>query len=223
MEIKGADFSEDGLYRYSLWRVWDESKPLAMFIGLNPSQANAEKDDNTIKRVRAIATNLGYGGIYMCNCFSYISTNPKFLQAETIEAMMKNAEVLKLVASRCKDVFFAWGNFKVVSKSGIDKKLLEAFPNAKALFINQNGSPKHPLFCRTNIQPVSFQGSTEWVSVKERLPGEDGIFWKVRVKNKNKANGIYLYDSAQYKDGMWHKSETWENVTDWLPQPETKI
>jgi hypothetical protein len=156
-ERKGADFSECGLYRYALWRIWDDSKPLVMFVGLNPSTANAEADDPTIRRVRAIATNLGYGGIYMCNCFSYISTNPAMLKAETVEAMIKNAEVLKRAAQRCKDVVFAWGNFKEVSDSGIDKKLAEAFPSAKALFINKNGSPKHPLYCKTEIQPVMYR------------------------------------------------------------------
>lgn len=158
-EIKGADFSEDGLYRYSLWRVWDESKPLVMFIGLNPSTANAQEDDPTIRRVKAIAANLGYGGVYMCNCFSYISTNPTFLQAETLEAIMRNAEIVKRVAARCKEIIFAWGNFNVVKESGIDQKLSEAFPHAKALHINKNGSPKHPLYCRTDIQPVIYRQS----------------------------------------------------------------
>jgi hypothetical protein len=155
-EIKGADFSEDRLYRYSLWRIWDESKPLVMFIGLNPSTADAENDDPTIRRVKSIAANLGYGGVYMCNCFSYISTNPAMLQAETLEAIMKNADVIKRVAERCTEIIFAWGNFDIVRKRGVDKQLSAAFPNAKALFINKNGSPKHPLYCKTNIKPVKY-------------------------------------------------------------------
>ena len=36
-EINGAEFSEGRKYRYALWRIWDSSKPLVMFIGLNPS------------------------------------------------------------------------------------------------------------------------------------------------------------------------------------------
>lgn len=155
-EIKGADFSECGLYRYSLWRIWDESKPLVMFVGLNPSTANAENDDPTIRRVKSISATLGYGGIYMCNCFAYISTNPKMLQAETLEATIKNADVLKRVAERCAEVIFAWGNFDIVKKMGVDKKMSEAFPTAKALFINKNGSPKHPLYCRADSQLVQY-------------------------------------------------------------------
>lgn len=155
-EIRGADFSEDGLYRFSLWRIWDESKPLVMFVGLNPSTANADTDDATIRRVRAIATNLGYGGFYMCNCFAYISTNPDFLKMESLEAMMRNATIIRLVSERCKEIIFAWGNFDIVRTTGTDKKLIEAFPNAKALHINKNGSPKHPLYCRTDTKPIPY-------------------------------------------------------------------
>lgn len=155
-EIKGADFSEDGLYRFSLWRIWDESKPLVMLIGLNPSTANAQSDDPTIRRVRAISKSLGFGGVYMCNCFSYIYTNPDFLKSETLDAMMRNAEILKRVAESCADIIFAWGNFPIVREMEIDKKLSAAFPNAKALFINKNGSPKHPLYCKTETQPIRF-------------------------------------------------------------------
>lgn len=155
-EIMGADFSEDRLYRYSLWRIWDESKLLVMFIGLNPSTANATTDDATIRRVKSIAANLGYGGIYMCNCFSYISTNPDMLKSESLEAMMRNAQIIRRVADSCKEIVFAWGNFDIVRKTGTDKKLREAFPNAKALHINKNGSPKHPLYCKTETQLVNF-------------------------------------------------------------------
>lgn len=159
-EAKGADFSECGLYRYSLWRVWDDSKPLVMFVGLNPSTANATTDDPTIRRCKSIAKNLGYGGFYMCNCFSYISTNPAMLQAETLEATVRNGTIMRRVANSCAAIIFAWGNFPVVTKMGLDKKLSEAFPNAMALQINKNGSPKHPLYCRKDIKPVLFSNQT---------------------------------------------------------------
>lgn len=31
----GATFSEDRLYRYQLWRIWDKQKPMLNVIGLN--------------------------------------------------------------------------------------------------------------------------------------------------------------------------------------------
>jgi hypothetical protein len=56
----GAEFSKDRIHRYALYRIWDESKPLIMFIGLNPSTADENKDDPTIKRCVAFAKHWGY-------------------------------------------------------------------------------------------------------------------------------------------------------------------
>lgn len=147
----GADVSECGLYQYSLWRIWDDSKPLVMFIGLNPATINAGPKNPTIRRAGAIAQNLGYGGFYFCNCFAYISANPKELHAETLAATIKNADVIKRVAASCADIIFAWGNFKEAKQTGI--KLIQAFPQAKVLGLNKNGSPKHPLFCKKGTKP----------------------------------------------------------------------
>ena len=43
---KGAEFSPCKKYRYKLWRIWDDTLPLVMFIGLNPSTADEINDFN---------------------------------------------------------------------------------------------------------------------------------------------------------------------------------
>lgn len=147
-DMNGAKFSECRKYRYALWRIWDKEKPLIMFIGLNPSTANENDDDPTIRRVKRFAFDWGYGGVYMMNCFSFVSTNPKDVQL--INDISQNDIWLLLVRDKCKDAVFAWGNFRVVRATGRDKELIKMFPNAKALEINKNGSPKHPLFVKSN-------------------------------------------------------------------------
>lgn len=150
---KDALFSECGKYRYWLSRQWDETLPWVMFIGLNPSKADKTEDDNTIKRVVGIAQKLGYGGVVMCNCFPFVTSNPDELYVAYIGT---NDEHIRNWAETCKDVVFAWGNFKEVKRYGRDIRMSQLFPNALALHINQNGSPKHPLYCRKDIQPVKF-------------------------------------------------------------------
>lgn len=164
-ESKGADFSECGKYRFSLWRIWDIEKPIVMFIGLNPSTANQDTDDPTIRRVRAIARNLRYGGVYMMNCFPLVSTNPDSLKSydKSIydqQQWIFNNRKLEQIGNLCKDVIFAWGNFEIVRNEKRDIELSVMFPNAKALHINKNGSPKHPLYCRADIIPVPFTSPT---------------------------------------------------------------
>jgi hypothetical protein len=148
---RGAIFSDCRKYRYALWRVWDELKPQVVFIGLNPSTANESTDDPTIKRVQAIARNLGYGGVYMMNLFAIISADPTVLKT-CDDPIGNNNEWLEKFC--IGDIIFAWGNFKEAQERS--KEVAAMFPNAKALFINKNGTPKHPLYCKADIVPVLF-------------------------------------------------------------------
>jgi len=48
---QGATFSEDRLYRYNLWRRWkSKASGKVTFVMLNPSTADAEKFDPTVRR-----------------------------------------------------------------------------------------------------------------------------------------------------------------------------
>ena len=151
----GAEFSPCRKYRYALWRIWDKSKPLVMFIGLNPSIANEDYNDPTITRICSIAKNNDFGGVYMMNCFPFVSTDPDNLY--DCSGWIENEKRLKDIASKCKEVVFAWGNFKIVPKLGVDYILSNIFPNAKALHINKNGSPKHPLYCKSDSKLINFK------------------------------------------------------------------
>lgn len=117
-----------------------------MFIGLNPSTANEIEPDPTIESVQRISKFNGYGGFFMMNCFPFISTDPD--EMKEFGKSQQNDDWLWRVSKICKDVVFAWGNFKIVRELGRDKTLQGWFPDAMALHINKNGSPKHPLYCK---------------------------------------------------------------------------
>ena len=76
---KDAEISKCGCYRYALWRVWSEDVSCAMFVGLNPSIADAEGDDPTLRRCIAYARSWGYGGVCIGNLFAYRATDPNEL------------------------------------------------------------------------------------------------------------------------------------------------
>lgn len=143
-ERSGAHFSYDERHRYCLWRIWDKSKPIVLCIGLNPSTANAEKTDPTITNMIKMCELMGYGGFYMMNCWTFISSKPELIQHNEMSDRY-NDDMITLKASECKDVIFAWGNFKVVQEKGRDKELIEMFPRAKCFGKNKNGTPMHPL------------------------------------------------------------------------------
>lgn len=143
-ETSGADFSNCGNYRYTLWRIWDESRPLVMCIGLNPSKATGEKPDPTITNLKKALIALGYGGFYMMNCWPYITSDPKLLKHNPMSDEW-NDNMITVTASKCRDIIFAWGTFPIVKEKGRDKELAEMFPNAKCFGFNKNGTPRHPL------------------------------------------------------------------------------
>jgi hypothetical protein len=143
-----AIFSDCRRYRYALWRVWDESKPKVMFIGLNPSTANETSNDNTITKVVKIAKNNGYGGVYMTNLFAWVTAYPEELK-KCNNPLGENNYWLITISGMCKDVVFAWGNFKEAQERS--KEVIENFSmfiQPKCITQNKNGSPKHPLYCK---------------------------------------------------------------------------
>jgi hypothetical protein len=146
-EDNGAEFSECGKYRYSLWRIWDKEKPLVMFIGLNPSTAGVSDNDPTIRCVIKFAKQWGYGGFYMMNCWAYISSNPDDLRDHRWNELVCdwNDNMLTIKKSVCKDVDFAWGKFPIIKETGRERELKEMFPNAFCIG-QKNGSPFHPLW-----------------------------------------------------------------------------
>jgi hypothetical protein len=150
----GALFSPCRKYRYKLWRVWDNTKPMITFIGLNPSTANETSDDPTIRRVITFAKTWGYGGVNMMNLFAWVSPHPQDLK--TVEDPLgDNDKLLKAVAEQSAAIVFAWGTFKEAQGRGKDVKRM--FPDALALGINADGSPKHPLYIKGDTLPIKYE------------------------------------------------------------------
>lgn len=154
--IKGAYFDKERKHRFALWRIWNTQLPKITFIGFNPSKADEKEDDATIKRVINFAKSWGYGGFYMVNCYSIISTNPylindNYLRQElTIDIINANHLLIKLCVSKSKEVVFAWGTFKAANEVFVKEYLVAQFPKAKCLIKNIDGSPRHPLYIRSD-------------------------------------------------------------------------
>ena len=73
-----ALFSGCGQYRYRLTRTWGPAAHV-VFIGLNPSTADAALDDPTIRRCSAFARSWGFDGLIMLNAWAFRSTHPPAL------------------------------------------------------------------------------------------------------------------------------------------------
>lgn len=132
-DSSGATFSYDRKYRYRLWRFWDKNKPPVAFIGLNPSTANEDEPDPTIRRVIQFAKDWGYGGVYMFNLFAIVSSSPEVLLT-CKDSIKENGIYLQELSESGMDIVFAWGSFKEADKRANEVKAI--FPSATCLGIN---------------------------------------------------------------------------------------
>jgi hypothetical protein len=160
----GAIFSADGLFRYTLERAWDESKLLLLVVMLNPSTADAERNDATITRVINRAKREGFGGIIVCNLYAYRSPYPAKLMeryASGNEVVgRENDAVIERSVERCDAVLVAWGSHKLAARR--DCAVLELLSpladNIVMLETTKDGFPKHPLHVAYRVPFQRYNG-----------------------------------------------------------------
>jgi len=111
--IKDAYISEDGIYRYSLNRDWNEEFPMMLFVMLNPSTADAVVDDPTIRRCIGFAERENMGGIEVVNLFAFRATDPKDMKAAADPIGPENDIVIRQALEDAEMVVCAWGNHGV--------------------------------------------------------------------------------------------------------------
>jgi len=151
---KGADISADGLYRYALWRILEPTKPVVMFIGLNPSTADATTDDHTIRRCLRFSGDWGYGGLVMTNLFAFRATDPKVMLAAPAPIGSENDTVLACWAKQAFLIVAIWGTMG--RHQGRDKVIEGRFPNLCCFGITQDGFPRHPARLRSDTELVIY-------------------------------------------------------------------
>ena len=96
-------------YRYRLCRTWDETKPHAMFVMMNPSTADPLVDDPTVAKCGRYARAWGYGGLHVGNIFAYRATDKKRLPLLADPVGPDNDSHLIAMAKAAAIVVFAYG------------------------------------------------------------------------------------------------------------------
>lgn len=166
--LKGAYISACNKYRYSLWRVWTPEKPLMVFVMQNPSKADAEDDDPTIRRCVAFALREKMGGIHVVNVFAYRATNERELLKVDDPVGPENRSYLDnamLVNQDGGKIVLAWGTpFGGAKLIHNYTETIELFShpkyNAHCLGETRGGHPRHPLMLRADTPLVPWRQRT---------------------------------------------------------------
>lgn len=136
-----------GAYRYTLWRIWDEQSPRALFVLLNPSTADAEQDDPTLRRCLGFARREGCGSLEIVNLFAYRTTQPALLKMISDPIGVENDQHIAAAAQRANIIVLGWGTHGTYRARDREVlQLLTAYP-LYCLELTKNGYPKHPLYC----------------------------------------------------------------------------
>lgn len=153
-----AVLSDDGLYRYLLRRTWAFKHPRALFIMLNPSTADAYKDDPTIRSCVRLTNALGYGSLEVVNLFAWRATNPADLPSPSRALGSNNPRTIEAAVQRCDVTICAWGAHPYADKNapGVLDIVSLHRPAAYCFGKTKSGAPKHPLYIKTGAPLVAY-------------------------------------------------------------------
>lgn len=153
-----ARFSEDGVYRYELARRWARG-PVATWIMLNPSTADAVQDDPTIRRCAGFTRSWGLSGIVVVNLFALRSTDPKVLRIARDPVGPDNDDAIHDACVRARLVVAAWGTHGDLFRR--NERVLELLAMTPArvtcLGHTKDGHPRHPLYLPKDACPVDVE------------------------------------------------------------------
>ena len=142
-------------YRYILGTRGE--KPL-ICIGINPSTAQPDDLDNTLKSVQRIALGNGYDSFLMFNVYAQRATDPDTMEKVCNPLLHKeNMEAFRYVLSLSKHpaIWAAWG--AVIEKRGYLKDCVKDMLDIGREYgaqwycagaITKKGHPHHPLYLR---------------------------------------------------------------------------
>lgn len=146
----GAVISGCGRYRYRLTRPSENICPErggALFVMLNPSTADAELDDPTIRRCRGFARTWGCAGLAVANLYALRSTNPAALWSHPDPVGPENDQHLEELAREFGDVVCAWGSHARLARvESVCEILGRSGARTWCLGTTRAGAPRHPLY-----------------------------------------------------------------------------
>ncbi len=162
---RGAIISSCGQFRYHLHRQWDVWKSQMLFVMLNPSTADADQDDATIRRCVNFAAAHGHGSIEVVNLFAYRATDPAELRRAGFPVGPATDDWITAAAEQASEsggsVCVAWGAHAAHEKA--NARVQQVMPLLRAagvepqcLRITRSGYPQHPLMLPSSCRLMPF-------------------------------------------------------------------
>lgn len=148
-----AMFSECGRYRQVLTRDWtagDQTPRAILWIGMNPSTADASVNDPTCNRELSFSQSWGYTRYLKANMLDWRATNPRDLpQDPSIACSANNLLQICGLAEEAEEIILAYGRLHK-RYAGVISDVVDICRQSgkplRCLGKNSDGSAKHPLY-----------------------------------------------------------------------------
>lgn len=149
----GAILDATQRYRYRLWRTLPgiEGNGRLLYVMLNPSTADAYRDDHTLTRCRYFAARHHFARLDVVNLYAYRATKPHDLALADDPIGPRNDEHILEAADEADLVIVATGELRrptgVAARYRHVLDLLAAVHPGRPLLClgrTEDGSPRHP-------------------------------------------------------------------------------
>jgi hypothetical protein len=129
---------------------------------LNPSTADANVDDPTIRRCIGFARSWGYGRMGVVNLFAFRATKPNDLLRADDPVGPENDDHICDALAHSDFVICAWGAHKFAEARARDfMKILKTRNTlAHCLGVTKAGAPRHPLYVKGDVTPEIYRART---------------------------------------------------------------
>lgn len=154
-----ADALICGQYRYRLQRWWGPDQRSLLWIMLNPSWADGQSDDATLRRLVGFSTREGYSRLEVVNLFALISPEPEALCRVEDPTGPENDLHIKEASLRADRIIVAWGNGPFRPRDRFwtrDHEVLDLLARKElwCFGTTKRGCPLHPLYLSSD-RPLS--------------------------------------------------------------------
>lgn len=154
---RSASFDRERIYRYELWRRWvtphvPSELRYVNFICTNPSTADENADDPTVRKAVKFAHSWGFDGICITNLFAFRSTDFANVRKAADPVGYGNDRHIYNIAASAALVVCAWGrDGAYMSRGSKVRELIRCFdPHYLRLTHEQ---PWHPLYLPDSTVP----------------------------------------------------------------------
>jgi hypothetical protein len=160
-----AVISPDRLYRMQLGRCIDSWQPGMSFIAWvlnNPSTADEEQDDPTVRRLWQYTLDWRYAAMVVVNTNPFRSTDPKLATVPPEHVLSTNDAWLVNAIAYAAKVICGWGDkaHKDLAQRAVNT--MHPLGPIYSMRVTKAGNPQHPLYLPGDLEPQLWN-PTRWL------------------------------------------------------------